>query len=166
MRRSLAVEASPAKAAWMVRFWKVARRAGLCVEAGDGTVVVVQRGLEESAAADDGADTAGWQDSWTKKVESALRKVDEEDLGHMDAPALLDAVREGGTGSADLGALEDKLSVLAFFCTNDGHVRLVGARKKLEKKCADIRNLLSHYHWRMSGKDVSFDQMVAQNGKQ
>ena len=41
------------------------------------------------------------------------------------------------------------------------HVFLVGAAKKLDKKCGDLRNLLTHYHWRLSGRDISFEEMVA-----
>ena len=62
----------------------------------------------------------------------------------MSAPELLLAVAEtvntntGNTGIADLTALENKLSVLVYFdCTvgpGAGHVRLVGAAKKLENK--------------------------------
>ena len=32
---------------------------------------------------------------------------------------------------------------------------------KLQKKTFVLRNLLSHYHWRLSGRDVAFEQMVA-----
>ena len=85
--------------------------------------------------------------------------------GRMDAADLQQAVRESDSGAADLAALEAGLSVLVYYDAATTHVWLVGARKKLDKKCAEIRNLLSHYHWRMSGKDVSFDGMVAQNGK-
>ena len=41
------------------------------------------------------------------------------------------------------------------------HVYLIGLQKKLDKKCGDIRNLLTHYHWRMSGRDLSFEEMTA-----
>ena len=39
----------------------------------------------------------------------------------------------------------------------DGHVLLVGPKSKLRKKCSDVRNLLSHFHWRLSGRDVAFE---------
>jgi len=41
------------------------------------------------------------------------------------------------------------------------HVYLIGLQKKLDKKSGDIRNLLTHYHWRMSGRDLSFEEMTA-----
>ena len=183
----LRFDMSAPKAAWMERFWasKEQRRAQGAVyfEFGPTHLVCRQAGVGDTAeAAETGekADAAGggaaavaaaaaqgtaWRDQWTKRVEMALRKVDEEDLGAMDAAELKQAVCEGGDGGADLAALETSLSVLVFFDTATAHVWLVGARKKLDKKCAEIRNLLSHYHWRMSGKDVSFDAMVARNGK-
>jgi hypothetical protein len=34
------------------------------------------------------------------------------------------------------------------------HVLLVGPKAKLQKKCFAIRNLLAHYHWRLTGKQV------------
>ena len=40
------------------------------------------------------------------------------------------------------------------------HVLLVGAKHKLANKCFVLRNLLSHYHWRLSGRDVAFEQMT------
>ena len=81
----------------------------------------------------------------------------------MDAPRLWAAMPEedgAGRGRRDLAALEHELGVKVCFC-EDGHVLLVGARARLQKKCFVLRNLLSHYHWRQSGKDVAFEAMVA-----
>ena len=97
------------------------------------------------------------------QIHSALKKVEVEDLGGMDAPRLWAAMPEedgAGRGRRDLAALEHELGVKVCFC-EDGHVLLVGARARLQKKCFVLRNLLSHYHWRQSGKDVAFEAMVA-----
>ena len=37
--------------------------------------------------------------------------------------------------------------------SDDGHVLLVGSKAKLQKKCVQLRNLLSHYHWRLTGTE-------------
>ena len=65
-----------------------------------------------------------------------------------------------GRGRRDLAAIEKDLSVKVVFCENR-HVLLVGAKAKLQKKCLSLRILLSHYHWRLSGRDVSFESMTA-----
>ena len=56
--------------------------------------------------------------------------------------------------------MEKELGVKVAFCSND-HVALVGPKAKLSKKCVAMRNLLSHYHWRLSGRDVAFEEMTA-----
>jgi hypothetical protein len=99
--------------------------------------------------------------SWEKSIRSALKKVVCEDLGHMDASALLPTIPEtdsDGRGMRHIELMEKKLSVKVVFDDETGHVFLVGDSKKLEKKCFDLRNLLSHYHWRLSGRDVSFSK--------
>ena len=55
--------------------------------------------------------------------------------------------------------MEKELSVKVAFCGDD-HVLLVGAKAKLQKKAFAMRNLLSHYHWRLSGRDVAFETMT------
>ena len=57
--------------------------------------------------------------------------------------------------------IEKELSVKVVFCAApDPHVLLVGAKAKLAKKCFVLRNLLSHYHGRLSGRDVAFEAMT------
>lgn len=55
----------------------------------------------------------------------------------------------------DLRSMEKKLSVKVVFDDVTGHVYLVGDTKKIDKKCFALRNMFSHYHWRLSGKDVA-----------
>jgi hypothetical protein len=89
--------------------------------------------------------------------------VEVEDLGPMHAQALLSSIPQvdaSGRGMHDLRQVEKELSVKVVFCS-DGHVLLVGAKQKLTKKCFVLRNLLSHYHWRLSGRDVAFEAMTA-----
>jgi hypothetical protein len=94
---------------------------------------------------------------WKKQIETALKKIQVEDLGDMNAMELKDSIPIEdleGRGRKDLEALEKQLSVKVVFCDNK-HVLLVGQKQKLQKKCFVMRNILSHYHWRLSGKDVS-----------
>lgn len=92
------------------------------------------------------------------KIRSSMKKIKAEDLGQMHASELLATIPEEdsqGRGLQDLREMEKKLSVKIFFDQSGGHVYLVGDTKKLEKKVFAMRNLLSHYHWRLSGRDVS-----------
>ena len=101
---------------------------------------------------------------WRQQIRVAGKKVDVEDLGMMDAARLWDAIPEddgAGRGRRDLERIEKDLSVKVVFCLSNGHVLLVGAKAKLQKKTFVLRNLLSHYHWRLSGRDVAFEQMAA-----
>ena len=98
-----------------------------------------------------------------KRLGVSLKKADVDDLGPMDAAALLASIPEAdadGRGLADLRGTEARLGVKVAFCSN-GHVLLVGPKAKLAKKCSALRNLLSHYHWRLSGRDVAFETMTA-----
>ena len=61
----------------------------------------------------------------------------------------------------DLYDLEKKLSVRVIFDDDTKHVVLVGEKKKLEKKVFVIRNMLSHFHWRLSGSDIAFQDSVS-----
>lgn len=99
--------------------------------------------------------------SWDKNVQVALKKILVEDLGNMNAAELLATIPEAdsdGRGLSDLRSMEKKLSVKIFFDNETSHVFLIGDSKKLEKKCFPIRNMLSHYHWRLSGTDASFQK--------
>jgi len=112
---------------------------------------------------------------WKKSITSALKKIQVDDLGDMDASALRDSIplSDGeGRGMANLEALQKKLAVSVVFCDMNGHddiinghVLLVGNKAKLEKKCFEMRNILSHYHWRLSGTDVAMDATTTMGGK-
>ena len=56
-------------------------------------------------------------------------------------------------GIHDLYKLEQQVRVKVVFNTTIGHVYLVGDAKKLAKKVYPIRNILRHYHWRLSGQE-------------
>lgn len=97
-------------------------------------------------------------EDWNKHIRSALKKIIVEDLGNMDAVELKETIPEedkDGRGLRDLEALEKQLSVKVVFLEHNKHVLLVGQKVKLQKKTFVIRNMLSHYHWRLTGKDVS-----------
>mmetsp|Transcript_5457 Transcript_5457/g.11962 ORF Transcript_5457/g.11962 Transcript_5457/m.11962 type:complete len:196 (+) Transcript_5457:201-788(+) len=99
-------------------------------------------------------------DEWVKSARLSLKKIKVEDLGYMNASELIGTIPETddgeGRGLSDLHSIERKRLVKVIFDDVTGHVYLVGDAKKLEKKCFDLRNLLSHYYWRLSGKDVTF----------
>jgi hypothetical protein len=100
----------------------------------------------------------GIGDDVKNKIRSSMKKIQVEDLGKMQATDLLASIPEEdpqGRGLRDLRDMEKQLSVKIVFDDDGGHVYLVGDAKKLEKKVFAIRNLLSHYHWRLSGTDVS-----------
>jgi hypothetical protein len=102
---------------------------------------------------------------WEKGVFQALKKIVAEDLGPMNASELQSSIPptdSEGRGMADLQSLEKKLSIRVVFDVDEtDHVLLVGDEKKLEKKVFVIRNMLSHYHWRLSGSDVAFDKATS-----
>ena len=95
---------------------------------------------------------------WQKLVSAALRKVETDDLGDMDAAYLSEAIPE--EGRAKLASLQRELSVKVVFCAASGHIVLAGGRAKLSKKCFELKNVLAHYHWRLSGHDrlLTLDQ--------
>jgi len=102
-----------------------------------------------------GKDTEGVVEN---KIRLSMKKINVEDLGKMQATDLLASIPNEdpqGRGLRDLRDMEKKLSVKIIFDGSGGYVYLVGDAKKLEKKVFAIRNLLSHYHWRLSGTDVS-----------
>mmetsp|Transcript_4182 Transcript_4182/g.5491 ORF Transcript_4182/g.5491 Transcript_4182/m.5491 type:complete len:200 (+) Transcript_4182:74-673(+) len=99
-----------------------------------------------------------------KNVFHSLKKIHVEDLGNMNATELQSSIPphdSEGRGMQDLQDLEKKLSVKVVFDSVTGHVLLVGDEKKLEKKVFVLRNMLSHYHWRLSGTDVVFDNATS-----
>jgi hypothetical protein len=91
------------------------------------------------------------------KIRSSMRKIKLEDLGKMNATELLASIPDEdpmGRGLRDLREMEKKLSIKIIFNDDkngNGHVYIVGDSKKLEKKVFALRNLISHYHWRLSG---------------
>ena len=108
---------------------------------------------------------AEYEAHWSKQIAAAVKKVDVENLGPMNAAELWEAIPEedsAGRGRRDLAAMEKELAVKVCFCDN-GNVLLVGAKAKLQKKCFMLRNLLSHYHWRLSGRDVAFETMTVRS---
>ena len=108
---------------------------------------------------------AQYEAHWSKQIAAAVKKVDVENLGPMNAAELWEAIPEddsAGRGRQDLAAMEKELGVKVCFCDN-GNVLLVGAKAKLQKKCFVLRNLLSHYHWRLSGRDVAFETMTSRS---
>ena len=101
------------------------------------------------------------RDEWIKAARSSLKKIKVDDLGYMNATELVSTIpaTDGeGRGLSDLQFTERKLLVKVVFDDVTGHVYLVGDAKKLEKKCFVLRNLLSHYYWRLSGNDVAFSK--------
>ena len=99
----------------------------------------------------DGETDAAFAERWTKTVNATLKKVETDDLGDMDARYLSEAIPEEGL--AKLRSLEQELSVKVVFCAASGHILLAGAKAKLAKKCFELKNVLAHYHWRLSGHD-------------
>ena len=93
-----------------------------------------------------------------KELVMAFKKISVEDLGNLNASALAESIPpdddKDGRGWNDLHRLEHQLAVKVVFQHDNGHVYLVGARPKIQKKCLVIRNILSHYYWRLSGKEV------------
>ena len=158
--RLAAATAAEGHAQWLHAFWFAPqqRKHGAQLER------VGRSGVRVTApAAGPEEDSAGFGERWRKLLREALKKVEVEDLGAMDATRLWEAIPEedgAGRGRRDLAAMEKELSVKAAFCANE-HVVLVGAKPKLAKKCFAMRNLLSHYHWRLSGRDVAFEAMTA-----
>lgn len=162
--REAAATVAEGEAAWLLAFWACTqqRKHGVrCQRVGRSGVRVAgpPAAPEESVAEFD--------ERWSKQLVAALKKVEVDDLGPMEAPRLWEAIPEedgAGRGRRDLAAMERELSVKVVFCESNGRVLLVGARPKLAKKCFAMRNLLSHYHWRLSGRDVAFETMTAARG--
>lgn len=100
--------------------------------------------------------TADAMDSLQRQLDNTLKKVEVEDLGDMNALELWNRIPlqddNQGRGRKDLARMQKELHVHVEFAEN-GHVYLVGPKAKLTKKCITLRNVLAHYHWRLSGKD-------------
>ena len=173
-QQEAAATAAEGQAQWLLTFWAptlkkkhpdvtvtVIGRSAVQIT-GIATVAAFAVDSVDATSADHEAAVAAFDAGWRKAVASALKKADVDDLGVMDADALLASIPEdaNGRGLQDLRAMEKDLGVKVVFCTNQ-HVLLVGPKAKLGKKCFVLRNLLSHYHWRLSGRDVAFETMTA-----
>lgn len=138
----------------LVTWWRTFQKPGFLKRNPDCSVLESPAGILRIRGPDD-ADVA------ETKIRSSLKKTKVEDLGQMQASDLLASIPAEdphGRGLNDLRAMEKKLSVKAVFdygSNGNGHVYLVGDVKKLEKKVFAMRNLLSHYHWRLSGKETT-----------
>mmetsp|Transcript_26890 Transcript_26890/g.53709 ORF Transcript_26890/g.53709 Transcript_26890/m.53709 type:complete len:200 (-) Transcript_26890:95-694(-) len=147
------------RARWLEDHWFPARRRknpSLRFSAGESNGIRIEGPVTPGETASD------FEMRWKRQLSSALKKIETEDLGNMNATTLRDSIPEEdpeGRGARDLRDLERRLSVTVVFCEN-GHVLLVGQEAKLQKKCFEIRNILSHYHWRLSGTDVAFKNMT------
>ena len=106
----------------------------------------------------DNNNTSILQKEWEKSIRTTLKKITVEDLGQINATELLPTIPQQdpeGRGIDDLKTMERKLNVKVVFDIHEtDHVLIVGDTKKLEKKVFAIRNMISHYHWRLSGKDT------------
>ena len=135
------------QAAWLDAFWipsQQKKNANLKLNM-DGTSFIVEG--ESSSDTD-----------WDKLLQTALKKILVEDLGDLAAKDLWLTIPDEdkeGRGRKDLAQLEKQLSVKVVFSEQDDHILLVGAKAKLEKKCLVIRNVLSHYYWRLKGKQIN-----------
>jgi len=158
--REASARAAEGLAQWLVTHWTPAqscKQPSVRFELHEPSRVLVSTAAATNATA--------FEAEWHKAIEGVLKKVEVEDLGEMDAQRLLASIPEtdaDGRGLHDLRLLERELSVKVVFCAPPcTHVLLVGAKAKLSKKCFVLRNLLSHYHWRLSGRDVAFEAMTA-----
>lgn len=167
MEREIAETKGEGKAKWLETFWFPTQRRknpslAFSLE-GRSTICIKSTNRTEESGQDD--DPSSEEELlWQKNVSNALKKIEVEDLGDMDAIALKESIPEeddaDGRGMRDLCKLEKQLSIKVVFCASNKHVLLVGQKSKLQKKCFVLRNMLSHYHWRLSGKDVSFGTMT------
>ena len=93
---------------------------------------------------------------WQKQVEKDLKKIQIENLGDMGGRKRSLLASFTSDGLEKLAEQESEHSVAVVFQEN-GIILLVGTKAKLTKKCVQLRTLLSHYHWRLSGRDVAFE---------
>lgn len=181
-QQDAAATAAEGRAQWLLMFWAptlVKKHEGVAVSvSGRSTIRLTgelltfpprpDSTIEEAVDANHELELAAasaFSEKWRRAIAHALKKADVDDLGHMDAPALLAAIPvadSNGRGLADMRAMERELGVMAAFCFN-GHVLLVGPKAKLARKCFGLRNLLSHYHWRLSGREMPFEAMTSRS---
>lgn len=89
-----------------------------------------------------------------------------EDLFSMESKLNVKVVFDTNTNNIDVNTKnEDNEATMTIEKRNHdnddkkniggtNHVLMVGDVKKIEKKVFAIRNMISHYHWRLSGKEV------------
>lgn len=114
------------------------------------------------------SDPNGNELKWNQLVHSQMKKIKLEDLGDMNSKMLESSIKSSkwgptmtvGEGWARILVLEKLLGVVVVFL-NNRHVLLVGSPKKLTKKCIELRSILEHFSWRLSGETVDFQTMVA-----
>jgi hypothetical protein len=144
------------QASWCKAFWlPVQQRKHLDFQlAIDGTNLTISRTTHNT----DETTTTSIID-WNRLLQTALKKIHVQDLGDLAASELYATIPlqddAEGRGRADLEAMEKQLAVKVVWLFDDGHILLVGIRAKLDKKCLVIRNMLSHYYWRLKGKQVN-----------
>ena len=158
--KEAAATAAEGEAQWLHSFWFGGQMKKHSVRMS----IEGRSGVRVAGPLEAGESAEQFEARWLQQIRVAGKKVDVEDLGMMDAARLWDAIPEddgAGRGRRDLERIEKDLSVKVVFCLSNGHVLLVGAKAKLQKKTFVLRNLLSHYHWRLSGRDVAFEQMAA-----
>ena len=181
---TISISTSPAHAEWMEKHWAPSQRKrnpGLAftlnLKEGGLTIAVAAEGspigaaaaaaaaagdaVDEAAAAVDAVtldadSTSSPLVKWQKQVEKDLKKIQVENLGDMGGRkrSLLASFTEDGLEK--LAEQENEHSVAVVFQEN-GIILLVGTKSKLAKKCVQLKTLLSHYHWRLSGRDVAFE---------
>jgi len=132
--------------------------------AAEGSPIGAATAVDEAAAAvdavtldaDSTSSPAAALVKWQKQVEKDLKKIQIENLGDMGGRkrSLLASFTEDGLEK--LAEQENEHSVAVVFQEN-GIILLVGTKSKLAKKCVQLKTLLSHYHWRLSGRDVAFE---------
>jgi hypothetical protein len=145
------------QAGTLIIWWKTFQQSGFLKKNPDCSILESSDGILRIKGVEAG-------DVAENKIRSSMKKIKVEDLGKMQATDLLASIPEEdpqGRGQRDLRDMEKKLSVKIVFEKSGGHVYLVGDAKKLEKKVFAMRNLLSHYHWRLSGTDSSSCQNKA-----
>ncbi|CAB9506414.1 expressed unknown protein [Seminavis robusta] len=145
------------RAAWLDAFWfptQQRKHPHYKFQVDDQTTISIA--VNSAANNNDTSSTSSKETDWTKLVQSALKKIIVEDLGDLAAQELWENIPtedSDGRGRNDLEQLEKQLSVKVVFL--EKHILLVGAKAKLEKKCLVIRNVLSHYYWRLKGKQIN-----------
>ena len=143
----------PRQAEALLVWWKTFQQSGFQRKNPDCSIIQSSDGILRITGLEDVANAEN-------KIRSSMKKIKAEDLGNMQASDLLASIPEEdpqGRGLRDMKEMEKKLSVKVYFDTTSGggHVYLVGDAKKLEKKVFVMRNVLNHYHWRLSGLDPS-----------